>query len=139
MFDTYDIDGNGFIDKDEYWAITSQLEKDSAVEWTRAMSDLEVEDIDTNKDGVISPEEFYRHCRTKLAANRATFDEAMRMHQDVFFSPKELDSALLNTSEYVESVLNSHDLRSTELPSSPLGAAILAKKARCGAWVLYTG
>jgi len=138
MFDTYDIDGDGFIDQDEYWAITSQINNDLGIEWTRAMSDLEVEEMDTNGDGVISPEEFYRHCRRHLAANRATFSEAMRQHQDVFFQPGELD--LLSPQEYMREVLDAQvDAKAKQyfggvltadqdVPSSPMASALLAKK-----------
>jgi len=126
MFDMYDIDGNGFIDKDEYWAISSQLPRADGLEWTREMSDDEVDTIDTNGDGVISPEEFYRHCRKNISANEATYAEALAQHQDVFFNPGELD--LLDSQDYVKDVLSSHGLKNEELPSSPLASAIMAKK-----------
>jgi len=44
---------NGFIDKDEYWGLTSQLPIPEGYEWTRAMSDAEVDDMDTDGDGVV--------------------------------------------------------------------------------------
>ena len=112
---------NGFIDKDEYWGLTSQLPIPEGYEWTRAMSDAEVDEMDTDGDGVVSPEEFFRHCRRCIASNFATFDAAMSTHQDVFFIPGELDLIDDPTS-----FLDADD--PMEEPGSPLASAILAKK-----------
>jgi Ca2+-binding EF-hand superfamily protein len=91
LFEVYDIDGNGSIDKDEYWNVSNQLRiQVQDQEWTREMSDAQLEAMDINGDGVIEPSEFYAYCRKKLCANRATFERALSEHQDMTMSPEEL-------------------------------------------------
>ena len=69
------------------------------------MCDAEVDQMDSNHDGVISPvvlpqilvqpgslfccaqEEFYAHCRKNLAMNADAFEAAVQMHQDCVMDP----------------------------------------------------
>ena len=46
-----------------------------------AREGTQVDEMDENGDGEISPVEFYNHCRKQLAANQPTFEEALRVHQ----------------------------------------------------------
>lgn len=81
MFEEFDEDGNGVIDKNEYFRLSCKLFPNQ--ERSREQSDAEVDAIDINGDGVISPEEFYQHCRMCLSADQGTFEQALRRHQDV--------------------------------------------------------
>jgi len=82
MFDEYDEDGNGYIDPGEYYRISCKLFPNQ--QRTREDSDAEMAAIDLNGDGFISPEEWYHHCRLRLAANQETYEAALQRHQDVF-------------------------------------------------------
>jgi len=91
LFEIYDIDGNGSIDKDEYWNVSNQLRiKVQDQEWTREMSDAQLDAMDIDGNGVIEPSEFYAYCRKKLCANRVTFNKALSDHQDMTMTPEEL-------------------------------------------------
>jgi len=93
LFEIYDEDGNGCIDKDEYWNVSNQLRiKLSDAEWTREMSDDQLNEMDINGDGVIEPSEFYAFCRKKLCANLSTFNAALSLHQDMTMTAEELGS-----------------------------------------------
>jgi len=91
LFEVYDVDGNGCIDKDEYWKVSNQLRiKVEDQDWTREMSDAQLEEMDADGDGMIQPSEYYAYCRKKLCVNYATFLEALKQHQDVTMDPDEL-------------------------------------------------
>eukprot|EP00656_Telonema_subtile_P017178 TRINITY_DN1916_c0_g1_i1.p1 TRINITY_DN1916_c0_g1~~TRINITY_DN1916_c0_g1_i1.p1 ORF type:complete len:868 (-),score=242.52 TRINITY_DN1916_c0_g1_i1:75-2678(-) len=87
LFEMYDLNGDGSIDRDEYWKVSAKLQPAGTVTWTREMSDAELDSIDSDHNGRVNPEEFYTHCRRKLAREQATFDAAVRQHQDVTMPP----------------------------------------------------